>query len=118
VPYGLVKVGITLTGLEFCRSFALNYYSARYLNWSFRAVMSAWVPGLVGATAVAATTGILVRSLPIHGRMGMMTELIANILVSLVVIVVVYAIFFRRSVFAPMVSLIGAGKKTPQGVSV
>jgi O-antigen/teichoic acid export membrane protein len=118
VPYGLVKVGITLTGLELCRSFALNYYSARYLNWSFRAVMSAWAPGLVGATAVAATIGILVRSLPIHGRMGMMTELIANILVSLVVIVVVYAIFFRRSVFAPLLSLIGARKERPQGVFV
>lgn len=118
VPYGLVMVGVTLAGLELCRSIGLNYLSAKYLNWSFLAAMSTWVPGLVGATAVAVTIRILVRSLPVNGWMGMMTELIANILVSLVVIVVVYAIFFRHSVFDPLMSLIGAGRERLQGVSV
>jgi len=108
IPYGLVMVGVALTGLLLCRSIGLQYYTARYLDRSFPVLLSAWVPGLTAALPVGVSIAFVAGFLRAKSGIPAALQLIACILTGLGVSTVVYATLFRRLVFNPLMALLRA----------
>jgi O-antigen/teichoic acid export membrane protein len=106
LPHGLVMVGVTLTGLQLCRSLGLQYYTGKYLNRSFTDMMASWVPGLTAAIPVGVSIAFVAGLLRMHHGMPTVLQLIVCILTGLGVSSMVYATLFRRSVFDPLIMLI------------
>jgi O-antigen/teichoic acid export membrane protein len=110
IPRGLVMVGVTLTGLQSIRSVGLHYYTARYLNGSFREIIASWIPGLIAAVPVGASISFLVGILNMHPWIGIPVQLIVCILTGFVVSAIVYAALYRKSIFNPLMALVGLAK--------
>jgi len=107
IPHGLVMVGATLGGLQLCRSLGLHYYTAKYLNRSFLGLMTCWVPGLIVAVAVGASVSVVAGVLRTHPGVPVVLQLILCILTGLGVSSILYATFYRRSVFDPLTAMLG-----------
>jgi O-antigen/teichoic acid export membrane protein len=107
ISKGLVMVGITLTGLQLCRSLGLHFYTAKYLDRSLMAIMSCWIPGLTAALVVGGAI-VLVASI-FHRYPGVppALQLMACMLTGLVVSSTFYVVFYRETVFDPLMRLIG-----------
>jgi len=105
ISHGLVMVGVTLTGLQLCRSLGLQYYTGKYLNRSLTDMMATWVPGLTAAIPVGVSIAFVAGLLRTHHGMPTVLQLIVCILTGLGVSSMVYAALFRRSVFDPLVIL-------------
>jgi O-antigen/teichoic acid export membrane protein len=113
IAHGLVIVGVTLTGLQLCRSLGLQYYTGKYLNRGFTAMMSNWVPGLTAAIPVGVSIAYVARLLRANYGMPPVLQLFVCILTGLAVSSTVYATLFRRSVFVPLIMLIRIRKSEP-----
>jgi hypothetical protein len=96
-------VGVTLTGLQMCRSLGLQYYTGKYLNRSFTDMMASWVPGLTAAIPVGVSIAFVAGLLRTHHGIPTVLQLIVCIMTGLGVSSMVYATLFRRSVFDPLV---------------
>jgi O-antigen/teichoic acid export membrane protein len=107
VSHGLVIVGVTLTGLQLCRSLGLHFYTAKYLNRSFTDMMSCWVPGLTAAIPVGGAIVFVAGVFLKHPGVPAVLQLIVCILVGLGVSSTFYGIFYRKSVFDPLMTLVG-----------
>lgn len=108
IPHGLVMVGATLAGLQVCRSLGLHYYAATYLNRSFTDLMTCWIPGLTAATAVGISISLVAEGLRAHPGVPIVVQLFVCILTGLGVSATLYATVYRRSVFDPVMAMLGA----------
>jgi O-antigen/teichoic acid export membrane protein len=108
VGHGLVVVAMTITGLQFCRSLGLHFYTARYLNRSLAALMSSWIPGLTAAVPVGMGISLIVGMFLRYPGVPLVVQLSACILAGLVVSVAFYGVFFRKSTFLPFMTMIRA----------
>jgi len=106
ISKGLVMVGMTLTGLQLCRSLGLHFYTAKYLNRSFMAMMSSWTPGLIGALVVGGGIGFVASAFHRLPGAPPVLQLIACILTGLGVSSIFYGTFYRHSVFDPVMQMI------------
>jgi teichuronic acid exporter len=107
VSHGLVMVCLTITGLTLIRSFGLQFYTAKYLNRSFTDMMSSWVPGLTAAIPVGGAIVFVAGVFLKHPGVPTVMQIIVCILVSLGVSSAFYGIFYRKSVFDPLMTLMG-----------
>ena len=107
IPHGLIAVCITLTALQLIRSFALNFYSAQYMNRSFAVIMSSWIPGLTAALPVGISIAFVAHFLRASHAVAPGLQLVACMLTGLLVSAGIYAALFRRSVFDPLIMILG-----------
>ncbi len=116
--HGLVIVGVTITGLTLIRSLGLHFYTAQYLNRSFTNIISCWVPGLIAAILVGGATVLVEGAFLKHQGIPAVLQLIVCIVMGLGISSVFYGIFYRKSVFDPLMTLIGIRRiKTPESDS-
>jgi O-antigen/teichoic acid export membrane protein len=107
VSHGLVMVGVTITGLTLIRSLGLHFYTAQYLNRGFTVLLSSWVPGLTAALLVGGAIVFVAGVLLKHPGVSTVLQLIVCILTGLGVSSAFYGIFYRKSVFDPLMALMG-----------
>lgn len=107
IPHGLLVVGMTLAGLLACRSLGLHFFAARYLNRNLTALVSAWLPGLTAALPVWGAVFFVARFSRNSLGLPLALQLVLCILTGLGVSAIAYAAFFKRTVFDPVMALLG-----------
>jgi O-antigen/teichoic acid export membrane protein len=109
IPHGLVMVAATLAGLQLCRSLGLHYYTAMYLEHSFMRLLACWIPGVAAAVVVGVSIHEVAGILQAHSGFSVAAQLILCLLTGLGVSATFYALFYRTTVFDPLLGMLHIG---------
>jgi len=107
IPHGLVAVCIALGVLQLIRSFGLSFYCAQYMKHSVGSILITWIPGLTAALPVGISIAIVAHFLRADLAAPQAVQLVACILTGLLVSAGFYGVFFRRSIFDPLIMILG-----------